>query len=262
MNTRRVYIILLLLGLALTACQLTRLRVGTLQEVTETVERQDAEEARITVEMGAGELNIGGGTANLMEAEFEFNVDEWEPEVSYEVSDGTGMLTVRQPNVEETVGIPDGNVVNRWNLTFSDALPLEMEVTLGAGENRLSLAELQVRSLALEAGAGEVTVDLGGALEDLDVQAGVGELEINLAAADWTQNLTGNIAGGVGSTTLTLPGDVGVRVEVEQGLGSVNASGFSQDGDTYTNDAYGESEISLDLRIESGVGEVTLQLAD
>jgi hypothetical protein len=90
----------------------------------------------------------------------------------------------------------------------------------------------------------------------------VGDLEINLAAADWTQNLNGSIAGGVGSTTLTLPSDVGVRVEVEQGLGSVNASGFSQDGDTYTNDAYGQSEISLDLRIESGVGEVTLQLAD
>jgi hypothetical protein len=255
-------LLLLLLVVALAACRLTRVDVGSLQEVTETVERQDAQDARITVVMGAGELNIGAGSANLMEAEFTYNVEEWVPEVSYEVSDGTGILEVRQPEMEETVGIPTGAITNRWDLTFSDALPLVMHVTLGAGENQLSLADLDVRSLSLEAGAGEVTVDLGGSLEELDVEAGVGDLQINLSAEGRTASLDGTIQGGVGSTTVVLPDDVGVRVQVQQGLGSVNAAGFNQDGDVYTNDAYEESEVSIDLRIDSGVGEVTLQLAD
>ena len=262
MKKRWIVFPLLLLSLALAACEFTRFDVGQLQEVTETVERQDAREARITVEMGAGELNIGAGSANLMEAEFAFNVEEWEPEVSYEVSDGVGILEVRQPNVEGTVGIPVGDVTNRWNLTFSDALPLEMHVALGAGENRLSLTGLDLRSLSLEAGAGDVTVDVGGTLEELSVEAGVGELQINLGAAGRTASLNGSIQGGVGSTTLMLPADAGVRVEVEQGLGGVNASGFTQDGDVYTNAAYGTSEVTIDLRVESGVGEVSLELAD
>lgn len=262
MKKNWLLLMVLMLGLALTACQLRRVDVGSLQEVTETVERQDAQEARVTVAMGAGELNVSAGSANLMEGTFAYNVEEWEPRVSYEVSDGTGILDVRQPAVEETVGIPVGEITNRWNLTFSDALPLEMAISLGAGENRLSLAELDVRSLSLETGAGEVTVDLGGSLEELDVEGGVGELQINFVAEERTTNLTGNIQGGVGSTTLVLPSEIGVRVEVEQGLGSVNATGFTQDGDVYTNDAYGASEATIDLRVESGVGEVTLQLRD
>jgi hypothetical protein len=255
-------LLVLLLSLALAACRLNRVDVGALQEVSETVERQDAQDARVTVEMGIGELNIGAGSANLMEAEFSYNVDELAPTVTYEVSDGTGILDVRHPDIEGFIGIPDGDVVNRWNLTFSDALPLELDVTLGAGENQLSLAELDVRSLSLEAGAGEGTVNLGGTLENLDVEAGVGELQINFAAAERTQSLTGAIQGGVGSTTLMLPADVGVRIDVQQGLGSVNAAGFNQDGDVYTNDAYGESDVTIDLRVELGVGEVTLQLSD
>lgn len=254
---------IMVLALALTACQFTRVDVGSLQEVTETVERQDAREARITVSMGTGELNIGAGSANLMEGEFAYNVEAWEPEISYEVSDGTGILEVRQPPMEEAVGIPVGEITNRWNLTFSAALPLEMHVTLGAGEYQLSLAELDVRRLSLEGGAGEATVDLGDSLERLDIKAGIGEMKINLSSDDGrAANLNGTIQGGVGSMTLMLPDDVGVRVEVQQGLGSVNAAGFNQEGDVYTNDAYGESEVAIDLRIESGVGEVTLRLAD
>ncbi len=262
MNKRWITFPLLFLSLALAACTFTRLDVGELQEVRETVERQDAREARITVEMGAGELNIGAGSANLMEAEFVYNVEDWQPEVAYEVSDGVGILNVRQANVEGTVGIPVGEITNRWNLTFSDALPLEMHVTLGAGENRLSLTELDIRRLSLEAGAGDVTVDVGGALEELNVEAGVGELQVNLSAAGRTADLNGTIQGGVGSTSLILPADVGVRVEVEQGLGGVNASGFNQDGDVYTNDVYGASGVNIELRVESGVGEVTLELSD
>lgn len=262
MKKRWIVFPLLLLALALTACRFARVDVGELQEVTETVERQDAQNAQILVEMGAGELNIGAGSANLMEAEFVYNVEEWTPEVSYEVSDGTGILNVSQPAMEETVTLNLQDMTNRWNLTFSDALPLDMRVTLGAGTNRLSLSQLDLRSLELEAGAGEVIVDLGGALEELSVEAGVGELQISLAGEGRAANLNGTIQGGVGSTTLILPSDVGVRVAVQQGLGSVDAAGFNQDGDVYTNDAYGESEVSIDLQIESGVGEVTLQLAD
>jgi hypothetical protein len=252
--------LLFLLVMVLSACQLATVTTGEMQEISETIERQDARDARVTVEIGAGELNIGGGARDLMEGTFTFNVDEWQPEVSYAVTGTTGVLQVQQPNVEAGIGLSSRDVTNRWDLSFNGEIPLEVAVRLGAGESQISVADLNVHRLSLETGAGETTLLAGGNLRDLDIQGGVGELEINLAAADWTQDLNGRIRGGVGSTTLILPGNVGVRVEVEQGLGSVNASGLSQDGDVYTNEAYGVSSITLTLEIESGVGEVNLQV--
>ena len=41
----------------------------------------------------------------------------------------------------------------------------------------------------------------------------------------------------------------------------MNAPGFNQSGNTYTNDAFGESEATLFLNIEGGVGEINLELA-
>ena len=73
---------------------------------------------------------------------------------------------------------------------------------------------------------------------DLEVNLGAGTSEINLSRIDLTSL---RIKGGLGETTLHLPQDMGVRVDVNTGLGTVNASGLEQNGSTYTNAAFGES---------------------
>jgi hypothetical protein len=40
----------------------------------------------------------------------------------------------------------------------------------------------------------------------------------------------------------------------------VHANGFSKNGDTYTNNAFGKSKVNLEIQVEGGLGEVTLQL--
>ena len=61
---------------------------------------------------------------------------------------------------------------------------------------------------------------------------------------------------------MILPSDAGVQVEVQGGLGQVNAAGLNRSGNVYTNDAYGESEVTLEIRIDGGVGEINLELAE
>ena len=46
--------------------------------------------------MGAGELKAIGGADTLMEADFAYNVADWEPEVNYEVGSETGELSIEQ----------------------------------------------------------------------------------------------------------------------------------------------------------------------
>jgi hypothetical protein len=55
---------------------------------------------------------------------------------------------------------------------------------------------------------------------------------------------------------------VGVRVEAESGLGSVDASGFNREGDVYTNDAYGRTDVTVSVKVDVGVGGLGLELAD
>jgi predicted membrane protein len=70
------------------------------------------------------------------------------------------------------------------------------------------------------------------------------------------------VRGGVGEATILLPSDVGVKAEVRGGLGELNVSGLTKDGDIYVNDAYGKSDVTITLDVEGGVGEITLQVAD
>jgi predicted membrane protein len=133
-----------------------------------------------------------------------------------------------------------------------------MYVTLAAGEGELELDQLLLNSLVFQGGAGDVTIDLSGStLTDLDIRMGAGSVDLDLTGS-WQQNLSGKIKGGVGATTLYLPSNVGVRVQAQGGLGPINASGLSKNGDIYTNEAYGQSDVTLDIDIETGIGEITL----
>jgi hypothetical protein len=53
---------------------------------------------------------------------------------------------------------------------------------------------------------------------------------------------------------------VGVRVRAEGGLGKINAEGFRREGEAYVNDAYGDSDVSLDVDVRGGVGSINLEV--
>jgi hypothetical protein len=49
-------------------------RVGELQTESQTVELGGATSVRVEIDMGAGELDVTGGAAELLEADFAYNV--------------------------------------------------------------------------------------------------------------------------------------------------------------------------------------------
>lgn len=244
-----------------TACGLNRLEIGSLQNETETVELGTAGEVLAEITMGAGQLDISGGSENLLNAAFTYNVESWEPEVSYDVSDGVGRLTVDQPDTRDNISLNMDEIRYEWDLRFNEEVPMDMEITLGAGDSQLELDSLTLNSLTFEGGAGDVDMDLSGStLRDLDVRMGAGDVSVDLSG-NWQQDLSATMRGGIGRATIFLPSNTGVRVEVQGGLGQVNAAGLNRDGDVYTNDAYGQSEVTLEIDIEGGVGEINLELA-
>lgn len=201
---------------------------------SEVVERRGAESVDVRIKMRGGALRLAGGAAKLLEADFGYNVAEWKPEVSYDVSKGRGELQVEQPDV----GVHWGQTRNVWDLRLSNEVPIELRLQMGAGQGDVRLGSLALSKLDIAMGAGELTLDLTG---------------------DWKNDLEAGIHGGVGSLTVRLPRDVCTRVRAKGGLGAINADGLKLQGETYTNDACGESKVTLRLNIVGGIGEINLQ---
>ncbi len=189
--------------------------------------------------MGAGVLVIDGGAEDLLEATFTYSQESWKPEVEYTVTGTEGLLVVKQPSDLGIISSP--NVSYEWDLRFNSEVPMEMKITMGAGGGDLDLGDLNLGRLELKVGVGGTEIDLVG---------------------DWQRDLEATIEGGVGGIALTLPRNVGVRVEAETGLGGVGAPGFQRQGDVFTNDAYGSTDVTLNIKLKVGVGGVELKLAD
>ncbi|MHB8754538.1 MAG: toast rack family protein [Candidatus Acidiferrales bacterium] len=210
---------------------------GQMQSEVVSVPLGAAKTVSVHMKMAAGELNISGGSPQLLDGKVRYNVPSWKPDVSYSVQDGKGALMVMQP---ETSNTTFGGVKYTWDLHLNNAVPLDVAVEMGAGNSTLNFSGMTLRNLDVRMGAGNSTVDLSG---------------------DWKQNVTASIQGGVGEARVRLPRDVGVRVSVNGGLGSVNAPDFKKDGDDYVNHAYGKSNITVEVHVTGGIGQVDLELA-
>lgn len=256
------------------------IEVGELKEIRESVPLPQVDSCDVHLVFGAGKLEVEAGVSDkLLDGVFRYNVEHWAPEVTAEGD----ALTVRQGGEEQKWGVPSGSVRNQWELAFSPSLPLALNVKAGAGDGRLDLTDLQVTDLDVDLGAGNfvlrfdepspmsmdrLTVDAGASKmevvgvgnaspEVFRVQGGVGDMSVDLTGA-WRRSADLTIRAGAGTLRLTLPSDVGVKVETRGGLTNVEAYGLRQMGGTYTNDAYGESDLELTISILTGVGNVRL----
>lgn len=250
-------ILLLSLGCSFSGVSIKRTDVGEMQFDHQVVELGDADEVRVNLTLGAGELKVDNRADSLMEADFTYNIESWLPEVNYSVEDNKGRLTVRQPQTGEINF--DGNIKNEWDLRFSSGVPIDMRIDCGAGDHDLDLAEIMLTGLDVKIGAGNVKINLteNPDLDKMDFDIGAGNVEIDLDGV-WEQDVDVAIQGGVGRISLRLPKDVGVSVDVSKGIGNVDSSGLSKQGNTYTNAAYDESDTTLNIDIQAGVGQIEL----
>jgi len=234
MKTNNLLIALVIIPALLFAGCSTRASVGALRTEAQSVELGDAKSVSVEINLGAGNLEVTGGARKLLEADFTYNVDKLKPEVQYKDS----TLIVRQP---EARGLPNLRGItdyrNEWDLRLNDDVPMDLSVDMGGGTSDLKLAGLSLTRLDVSVGAGEYMFDLSG---------------------DWARDLDVTIEAGAADVTLRLPKDVGARVKVESGPHTIESTDLMQDGDIFTNAAYGVSEVTLQVNLEAGIGLINL----
>ena len=206
---------------------------GPARTETQSVDLDSSEFARVELKMGAGELNVRGGSPKLMDGEFTYTRPAMRPEIRYDTSSFRGRLTIEEPSgVHHT-----SHGKYSWDLRLNDEKPLDLEVHFGAGEGRLDLGSLNLRSVDVHMGVGALRLDLRGKPQ-----------------ADYSVH----VRGGVGEATIYLPEGVGVVADAEGGIGGVNARGLTKRDGRYVNEAYGHARTTVRLDIRGGIGAINL----
>ncbi len=225
----------LLFVLALAGCG-AESTVGAIQTVRDSIEHGTATAAGVRIDIATGQLDLTDGTDKLMEATFQYNVPGSRPEINYDANRTPGTLSIVQPVDRNNLPPLGGSTVNDWEIRLGNRLSLDLDMRLGLGDARIDLSNLEISGLRMNLGAGNVEADLSG---------------------DYRSNVDAHITGGLGNLTLKLGDRMSTRVTVTGGLGKVTAHGLSTDGEAYTNGI--QSLYALDVTIESGMGEITLE---
>ena len=214
-------------------------KVGPLVTETQAVALGDAKSVVVNINMGVGDLKVSGGSSDLMNATFNYNVAAWKPDITYNVVGTQGTLQVEQPSqhVNNPLFNSGGSARYDWDLRFMNEVPMTMKVALGVGQGNLKFGGLNLSRLEVNTGVGDTTLDLGG---------------------QWKQDTSVLVNGGLGQVTIIVPKEAGVRANVEGGLGNVNAGGLTVNGNTYTNAAYGTSSTTINIDVKTGIGNVNL----
>jgi predicted membrane protein len=133
-----------------------------------------------------------------------------------------------------------GQLKNKWELNLNKAIPIDLTVNSGASQTKLDLKGLKLRSLDVDAGVGDITIDLGG---------------------KWSKSFDASLELGVGKSTIILPADVGVKIDSSKGIGKVEMVDFISKGNgIYVNKAYENAEVIINLKTEIGIGEAIFEL--
>lgn len=286
MKSRSMWmIVLLLIALALPslACSITvnlpdRVKTGTTQtfEISEDAPA-GGETTKIHLEMGAGELEVGGGATQLIAGSVRYNVADWQPTVSRE----DGQIDIIQGS-DGPINLPGNDVINEWNLSLGNS-PIDLEVEAGAYQGTLDLSGVPIVNLSISDGASKGTVKfdtlnpavmerltyktgasqvdlegLGNAnVKEIVFEGGAGSYTLDFSG-DLQQDLSVKLSAGMSNVRINVPEDASIEVIVGGGLSNVSVSGtWTTNGDTYRRAGSGPK---ITITVSMGLGNLELRV--
>jgi hypothetical protein len=258
------------------------LAAGPIERKTLEVEQGSADRVQATVKFGGGKLDIQGGSDVLLLAEFVYNVDSLEPEITYDVQGTLGKLLVKHRT--DPIRL-DHELRNEWTLAFSNGVPLDLRLDIGASSGEIELGGLAIENLDLTMGAADLRLgfdkpnperlsslhiysgaaklelhELGNAnLDELTFDGGLGTYLFDFGG-EWQRSASVRILAGASQVTLRLPREIGVRVcPGGLNLDRDAMDGLEQRDGCYVNPLYGQSDTTLDIELDLGLGKLDVK---
>jgi hypothetical protein len=259
---------------------LNQVKTGPTQTDEITVEAPaGTEEVELTLEFGAGELNLSPGTGDtLVSGTAVYNVADFKPEVA---SDGS-QVSITQGDLDIS-GIPTFNeeIENTWDLQLGSQ-PLSLVIRAGAYNGEYQLGGLALTSVDINDGAADVSlefsepntvemsrfeystgasdVSLSGLananFEEMVFRSGAGSYILDFSG-ELQRDASVNIESGISTVTIRVPAGVQAEMTFEGGLSDVDIQGYwVKNGDVYNHP--GEGPV-IRILVEMGAGNVELE---
>jgi len=255
--------------------------------------RGNERELRVIVEVSFGTIVIAPGESDkILVADFTGRKDRGsrDVQVDYTTRGDRGELVIKSKDRSRFWKDDEHNGDNddrTWTLRFTDAVPMDLKIELGAGKGEVDLTGLQLRTMKISSGASSVDLfcDKPNPInaESIIIESGVSKFTAtNLGNTNFRKL---KFSGGVGAYKLDFGGklrqDADVKVEVGLGAVTINIpydtpvrlvyddswfSSFDLDngftkrkGGIYETEDYNRSEPTLSIQIESGLGSVKVR---
>lgn len=244
---------------------------------------RDSNEHRVRVQYAAGRIDVAATTAPLLYS-MTLRYDESAATPLHSYDPASRQLTLGTSGQSERLSrnMSDKSK-GELRVSLSRNVPLDLDFDLGATKAILDLGGLKIVGMRLESSASETVLDFStpntSRMRSLDVDVGAAGFEArNLANANaaairvhggvgsveldfggqWSQDMVVNVDLALGKLTLHLPRDVGIRVEVEKFLASLDQQGLQKRADAYYSDNWDRAQYHLRLRAETTFGGIEL----
>ncbi|MBE0688388.1 MAG: hypothetical protein IH585_20535 [Anaerolineaceae bacterium] len=197
-------------------------KVTTSNETTYAINEavpQGQDSSELEIGMGAGRLNIMGGSDNWVTGEVRYNVSLWNPEIH---QTNYGIRIIQETNKQ--IGIPDEKVINDWDIQLGDH-PTDLEINAGAYQGNLDLSGIPLTKVRISDGAsqGNIRFDTLNPVEMTSFHYSTGASQIEIIGLANTNTDSMVFDAGPGSYTLDFSGDLqrDMDIEINFGLGDV-----------------------------------------
>ena len=244
---------------------------------------RDSGQHHVVIRYGAGRIDVGATSAPVLYAmTLRYDESAATPLHRYDVADRTLVLgieseshNVRRNLREQTKG--------ELRVSLNSAVPMDLELGLGATKATLDLGGLSLTDLRLDSGASETQLDFttpnASRMRALDVnvgaasfqarnlananagvlhlQGGVGSVDLDFGG-QWTQDMDVDAQIALGKLTLHVPRHVGVRIEVQRFLASFEHDGLRKRGDAYYSDNWDTAKFRIRIKAQTAFGEIEL----
>jgi len=244
---------------------------------------RDTSEHRIKVRYGAGTFSLRPTTDPvLFSMQLRYDEERTRPLHEYDSLAHTVTLGIEGDRSGWTRRLRD-HKSGDMRLGLSNAVPLDLDLELGATEARVDAGGLTVNNMRIETGAADAVLDfsapnkarmrhldvklgaagfvitnLGNAnVEFIRVDGGVGSVDLDFGGAiKQDVSVDANVA--LGKLTLHLPPDVGIRVDVQRVLASFDHPGLSRRGSAYYSDNWDDARVRMRVRAQTVFGAIEI----
>jgi hypothetical protein len=193
----------------------------------------------IRITLGAGEVTISGNAPApaLLEATVYTRTPDYLPEIVCSVNGTEKTVTMIEKDTGDDKWFADHSP-GGWKIRLSEAVPLDLNVELGAGDSSLDLGSLNLASLSASTGVGDTEIDISR------YRGGPFHAEIH---------------NGVGDLTLRIDKNSNTRIRMHQGVGDITTNGIEQNKEYYTTPGFDPALPVNEITVTQGIGSVQLE---